>query len=120
MEGREQTDFYSLFNRQLGKLVEVTERNAIASEAIVRLATEERDVGESMLAPPVCPHCGTFDPELRSEGGHGHMSEFVLVGQCLNCNRIVYAIPQGWLCYQTKEQAVTQLSEKGGQHDNDG
>lgn len=104
----------------LVRLADATERNAKASEDIVRLATEERDVGDSILAPPVCPHCGTFDPEVRSEGGHGHMSEFVLVGQCLGCGKILYGIPQGWLCYQTKEQAAKQLSEKGGQNDDNG
>ena len=98
----------------LGKLVDATERNAKASEDIVALATEERDVGESFQGPPVCPHCGTFDPPCRSEGGNGLMSEFVLVAQCGNCSKIIYGLPQGWLVYQTKEQVAEQLAEKGG------
>lgn len=101
----------------LGRLVDATERNAVANEKIVSLATDERDTGESILGPPFCPHCGTFNPNVRSEGGDGEMAEFALVAQCRNCGNILYGVPQGWLVYKTKEEAAQQIAGKGGTDD---
>lgn len=97
----------------LGRLVDATERAAIANERIVKLATEERveDIENvTVIGHPYCPHCQTFDPEGRSEGGMGHMSEFVLVMLCSNCGKPIYGLPQGWLCYKTPEE-VKQAME---------
>jgi hypothetical protein len=86
------------------RTVEALERSAFAQEELIRLATEERDAGESMLGPPLCPHCGRLDPSIRSEGGSGQFAEFVLIAQCENCNKPFLAISQGWLTYRNRQE----------------
>jgi hypothetical protein len=87
------------------RLVEAMERSAKAQEDLIVLATEERDSGESIFGPPLCPHCGMFNPNVRSEGGDGPMIEYALVARCGNCGEMVYAVPQGWFCFKTRDEA---------------
>jgi len=97
-------------NDQLAaRLVEATERSAKANEELIRLATEERDTGESIFGPPFCPHCGTFNPSVSNEGGTGAMAEFVLIATCGNCKKVFFAFPQGWLAFQTKDEARAEM-----------
>jgi hypothetical protein len=91
----------------------VLERIAIANEQLITLATEERDTGDSIFGPPLCPHCGTFSPHVRNEGGSGPMAEFCLVGNCSNCNKTIYAVPQGWLCFASRDDALQELERRG-------
>lgn len=95
----------------LGRIADASERTAKANEELITLAKDERDLGESELGPPFCPHCGKFDPEIRNEGGAGLMSEFVLVAYCESCTKTFIAVPQGWMCHKTPEEAAQQ---KGG------
>jgi hypothetical protein len=91
------------------RLVEATERSAKAQEELIRLATEERDYGDNLVGPPLCPHCGMFDPKIRNEGGAGQMSEFILVAVCGSCENIIHAVPQGWLAYPDRQQAIDEV-----------
>jgi hypothetical protein len=87
-----------------GKLVSAVERIAVANEELIRLATEERDTGDSARVPPFCPHCGVFDPEIRNQGGAGKMGEFVLVAGCTNCGKTFFATTENWLIVKTIEE----------------
>lgn len=81
------------------RLVEATERNANASEALITLAKEEREQPEPVIETPglpVCPHCGTFNPTIRNEGGSGPFAEFALLAACDNCGNRFIAAPRGW------------------------
>jgi hypothetical protein len=98
----------------LDRIADAMERTAKANEELIRLATEERDSGESLVGPPLCPHCGMFDPKVRSEGGDGQMSEFALVAACGHCNGMIYAVPQGWLCYATRDDAIEAMKGRTG------
>lgn len=95
--------------RAVEKLIErgvkALERNAVASEELISLAKEERTVEASMISPGYCPHCATVNPTVRSEGGAGHIDEYVLVANCENCHGTFYAIPQGWHIVGTPEEA---------------
>lgn len=95
--------------RELHKLFEATERSAKAQEDLIVLAKEERDTGDSIFGPPLCPHCGTFNPGVRNEGGDGPMAEFALIANCQNCSKTFFAVPQGWLCYATRDEALTEI-----------
>jgi hypothetical protein len=46
-----------------------------------------------------------FNPNVRSEGGDGPMIEYALVARCGNCGEMVYAVPQGWFCFKTRDEA---------------
>lgn len=94
-------------DKLLKRLVEATERGAKAQEELIELAKEERDSTQPILGPPICPHCGTFNPTIRSGGreGQGEMASFVLVAHCENCQGVFYALSQGWLTFTNQEQA---------------
>lgn len=78
----------------------VLERSAVAQEDLIRLATAERETGESILGPPICPHCGRLNPRIRNEGGDGQFGEFLLVAACQECGETFIAIAQGWLTFR--------------------
>lgn len=94
------------------RLVTALERVADANEALIDLAKEERDSGESIFGPPFCPHCGTFSPSVRNEGGSGSMNEFVLAAACENCGKQFFAIPQGWWVFKTAPEAKQAMEER--------
>lgn len=98
---------------QADRLIAALERQASASEELNALAKNEREVGEAFVAPPLCPHCGTFNPDITSGGreGSGEFAGFVLVAFCTSCNNTFYAMAQGWLCFQTRDE-VQQERER--------
>jgi hypothetical protein len=66
--------------------------------AVEKLA-EEPEFQELKVefAPPVCPHCGTFNPEVFiPDGGSGPLMECVLQAECGNCHRTMFAVPVQW------------------------
>jgi hypothetical protein len=91
----------------LSRLVAATERSAFAQEELIRLATEERnerDQAEEMpIGLPICPHCGTINPNIRNEGGSGPMAEFALLAACDSCSHMFIAAPIGWEVFKDKE-----------------
>lgn len=97
----------------LKQMAVALERTAKANEDLIVLAKEERDTGESILGPAMCPHCGMFNPSIRNEGGDGSMSDFVLVAKCGNCQNTIYAVPQGWLAFATPEDARATIEGRG-------
>jgi hypothetical protein len=96
------------------KLLELLERSAVAQERLIELATEERDAGDSIFGPPFCPHCGIMSPDIRNEGGEGSFSEFVLKALCGNCQGVIFAVPQGWLCYPNAPLAREEMERRNG------
>lgn len=93
----------------LERLVAAQERLAVANERLNELATEERaDV--PVLGPPICAHCGTLNPKIRSQGGDGAMADFVLVAICESCGQRFFAVPQGWVTVTTQDDAMQQMN----------
>jgi hypothetical protein len=61
---------------------------AVALETLVKGPEVEIEA-----QPPVCPVCGTFDPELvipPEDGGRGKMSQVIIVGVCAVCEAQLY------------------------------
>jgi hypothetical protein len=90
----------------------VFERIAVANEKLIELATEERSVGEAP-GPPFCPTCGTFNPEIHSNGGGGPMADFILAAQCGNCGSVIYAVPESWKIFADADEARDALQGGG-------
>jgi hypothetical protein len=58
---------------------------------------EEPDEIQMEVAPPVCPHCGQFNPTVRVLGDStGPLMECVLEAECGNCNKTMFAVPIQW------------------------
>lgn len=91
----------------LTRLVEATEKSAVANARLIELATEERAI-EYTPGPPYCPNCSVFNPrvETTSEARGGPLAEFVLAAKCMNCGQLLFAKPQGWDMFNTLEEAV--------------
>lgn len=98
--------------KAMKRIAEATERNAKASEALIDLAKEERDVGSDILAPGFCPHCSTVNPIVRSEGGAGRINDFVLVSACQECGGIIWAVPNGFTVFSSREAAEELVTER--------
>lgn len=96
------------------KALPIFERIAVANEKLIELAVEERDIGDSASSPFFCPHCRTPFPAIRNEGGDGSSREYVLVAVCGNCQEVIYAVPQGWLCYPKPSMAQEEIERRKG------
>lgn len=94
------------------RLVGAVERVAVANEQLIELATTERDSGDSAFGPAFCPHCGTFNPSVRNEGGIGQMAEFVLLATCQACHKTFFAFPQGWICLASEDEAREEMERR--------
>jgi hypothetical protein len=97
-------------------VVEITRRQEELMEravsALERMA--EDPVIEMETAPPVCPHCEKFNPDVRIHEAEasGPMSEFVIQAQCLTCIKVFYALPFQWAAVRTVEEVKNLLEEK--------
>lgn len=91
------------------KLEAVLERIAVGVE---RLA--EDPVVEIEAAPPACPACGRFNPEItvKESEGSGPMMEFLLQTGCNNCGQAFYAMPISWRIMTTRGQVEQELNER--------
>lgn len=100
----------------LERLARATERNADASENLIKLAEEERNV-QIEAPPPFCPSCSRVDPVINMEqSGEGTLSDFVMKVLCAACNTEFFAIPESWVCVMNPVDVSTVLSEKGGEN----
>jgi hypothetical protein len=88
------------------RMVEALERMASAQEELNKLAREqaEEPMEEFTPGPPICPHCGTFNPSIRNEGGTGPWVEYVLAAYCDNCGNTFLAQAQGWQVYKDRAE----------------
>lgn len=91
-------------------------RSAKAQEDLIRLATEERDYGDSLKPPPMCAHCGTINPKIvvLNHDQPGHMREFVLIAKCQHCQGAFYAVPAVLVPFVSVQEAEAYLSERDG------
>jgi len=91
---------------------ELLERGVVALEKLV-----EEPSFEIPTSPPVCPHCGTFDPNVSVEerGGQGKLSQYFLKLTCLTCSKPYMAVPQGFVNFsEVKElQEFLERAENG-------
>lgn len=81
--------------------------------AIERLAQDP--VIEIETKPPACPHCEKINPMVRigvEEEAIGPMAEFVIKAQCLNCNKLFYALPDQWSTVASVAQAAQVMQER--------
>ena len=90
---------------------------AVANQELIRLATEERDSGDSIFGPPVCPHCGAFGPRVKPlvPANGAPMSEFVLISPGGECGQMFFGVPQGWLTFPDEESAKQQVARRSGE-----
>jgi uncharacterized protein (UPF0212 family) len=82
------------------------------STALEKLATEPEI--EIEAGPPICPHCGKFDPpiQLRGEASSGRLSEFVLTGQCDSCHKTFFVVTESYSMHTHSEMAVFEIRER--------
>lgn len=96
------------------RAVRALERLADANEAIVKLASDEREDAEGIprFAPAICPHCLKTDPEVAIEAAEGRFEEMIVIAHCRNCGQRFFGVPQGWLCYRDPEAALAEIDER--------
>ena len=105
-------------DNRMDALISAVERNAVATEDMLKLAKEEQLVMQEP-GPAICPHCGKLDPvitELQQQGeaGSGPLSEFVIAGETHCCNRVIYAVPVAFDCLPDLNLVADFLKMKGG------
>jgi hypothetical protein len=89
-----------------------------AEELLERIAVGVEKLGEEPefeipTSPPICPHCGTLDPNVGVENtaGQGKMSGFFLRLTCLVCSKLYFAVPQGWVNF-TSDAELWEFFER--------
>jgi hypothetical protein len=106
------------FDRDLHKLVTMSERTARGVEAIAESLEKMASAPPLEMVEPsplFCPHCGTVNPEIQilSDEGKGKSSEFLLMAQCLTCHKTIYGIPMGWSVFSTADEVRSVTGGNG-------
>lgn len=89
-----------------------------AEELLERIAVGVEKLGEEPSfeipsSPPVCPHCGVFDPEVQMQesGGIGKLSSVFFEVVCQKCSTKFFVVPQGWTNFTTMGE-LTEFFER--------
>lgn len=93
-----------------GGIRDVLERIAVGVE---KMASEPQI--EVEFGPPVCPHCGTFNPEVQieAESGEGKLAEFVIgPGTCLTCGGTMYAVVESFSMHRELQTAADEINSR--------
>lgn len=103
---------------------EGSEEIAAEVDPLVRIAVALEKLAsdpeiEIEAGPPICPHCGKFDPEIQlpeQESARGLMSEVIIVGTCLECKHPIFIVTESYSVHRTSLTATTEIEErkKGG------
>lgn len=93
------------------------ERRAI--QTLERLATAVEELAKDPVieveaAPPLCPHCGEFNPHfwVENELGNGPLADCVLYGRCGKCNERFFAMPVTWHMHKTQTAVEMEIQER--------
>ena len=97
------------FDRLARRAVEAVERGVVALE---NLAKEDEITVE--FGPPLCPSCGTFDPEVTTFDSQdtGKLSDFVIQAECRNCGSTIFGIVESYSMHQSRETAIQEIHER--------
>jgi hypothetical protein len=96
--------------RQHTALMDTLERIAAGIEKLA-----EEPVLEMEVAPPVCPHCGVFNPKISvadGMGGEGPLAEWFLEMTCQECGAQFYGAPVQWSMHRDTETLRHELHER--------
>lgn len=91
------------------------DRQATAAEKLLELAEREEMV-QVERGPSVCPNCGALNFTITQLDGDGSgpIDSFVMRGETHCCNRVVLAVPDGWVVVSNPDEAASILELKGG------
>lgn len=94
--------------------IAVLERIAGALEKLA-----EEPLLDIKVAPPACPSCGVFNPQITTSesSGTGPMNEFVIEMTCQECGTLFWGIPGQWSMHQDITTLRQELQERAA---NDG
>jgi predicted Zn-ribbon and HTH transcriptional regulator len=97
---------------EIKELRKVGERIATSLELLVKSATDDPIKFE--VNPPVCPHCGVFNPvvEVHESTSTGPLSQLVIEAKCLSCNEIMYGMIESYSMHTTVEEVTQMVSER--------
>jgi hypothetical protein len=106
------------FDRDLHKLVALSERTARAVESVatsLEKMAEAPPIEISEPTPLFCPNCGTINPNIHvlSSEDHGNAADFILMAECDNCNKTIYGIPMGWSVFATADEVRSATGGNG-------
>jgi len=82
-------------------------------EALEKIASDP--VIEYEAGPPICPHCGKYDPEITtpaSDGAHGPLSELAISAQCMNCGSTFVVVIESYSMHRTPDTAIVEINER--------
>jgi hypothetical protein len=102
--------------RENKKLLTTLERMASSMEQIPSLLKQLGEEPEILIegGPPLCPHCGAFNPEIEIENtdGSGPIFEYYMKARCQNCSHTFYAIPQTWHMFTRISEVEAAMRER--------
>lgn len=84
-------------------------------DALEKLASDP--IVEYEAGPPMCPHCGAFDPEVEipaHDGVGGPLSQFVSPAMCKNCNNVMFFIVESYSMHRDRDTAIAEIKERAG------
>lgn len=101
-----------------GRVEELLERGVAALETLASDPIVEYEAG-----PPICPHCGKYDPVVEipaNDGIGGPLSQFVSQALCTNCDKIMFIVIESYSMHRDRDMAIAEITERAGRNAEDG
>jgi len=96
---------------------ESLDRLAGAAEKIAAALEGFREDNEIQVefGPPVCPHCGTFNPRVTTHESvsEGELADFIIDADCMECGKRMYGVVESYSMHASMETAVEELKSEG-------
>ena len=74
---------------------------------------------ETASVVPMCPHCDSINPEIRSEGAAGPMAELIVIAGCTSCGKMMIGVPASGMLYFKDKDDFDAYMERGADNGQD-
>ncbi len=91
---------------------EITAALEKMADALEKIANDVTPEIEIHAGPPICPHCGMFDPEIEipaSPTQHGNLASYIIAATCMNCSQAIYGVVESYSMHKEHESVKAEL-----------
>jgi hypothetical protein len=95
-------------------------------QAVEKIATalegfrEDNEI-QVQFGPPICPHCGVFNPRVRTHesADEGPLADYIIDCDCCECGKRMFGVVESYSMHATRDTAIEELQTEGraGRHE---
>jgi hypothetical protein len=86
-------------------------------DSLERIATALEKIAsdpeiEIHAGPPICPHCGQFDPDIEVPANptmRGKLGNYIVAVTCVHCQKVMYGVIESYSMHASLETVALEL-----------